>query len=256
MDAVIADSFEPPSTRQALSTMRRTIGARLRESKQNAPHFYLSVDIELDAVLALRERLKESAVAEVPTVNDCVVAAVARALMEVPAINARFEDSHIRYFEYANVGVAVALDSGLVVPVIREASRKDLTMLGREMRTLAERARTRRLTPDDYRGGTFTVSNLGMFGIREFIAIVNPPQAAILALGQGVPRPVVRDGAIVAATVMTATLSADHRVVDGVVGARFLQALQSRLQVPAQLLDAPESSPGAGRFDQQASPTR
>lgn len=241
-DAGPADPLDPPSATVPLSTMRRVIGARLQESKQNAPHFYLSVDIDLDPVLHLRERLKRENSIEVPSVNDCVVAATARALREVPSLNARIDGNRLRMFEYANIGVAVALPGGLVVPVLREADRKDLLTLGQEMRTLAARARANKLIPDDYRGATFTVSNLGMFGVREFVAILNPPQAGILALGQAAPRPVVRSNELSIATVMTATLSADHRVVDGVNGAQFLQALMQQLANPESLL---EPSPGS-----------
>jgi pyruvate dehydrogenase E2 component (dihydrolipoamide acetyltransferase) len=227
--------------------MRRTIGARLVESKRAAPHFYLSIDIELDVVVAFRRELKRALANETPTVNDCVIAAAARALRDVPSINARVEGGNVRLFRHVNVGVAVALATGLVVPVLKEADKKTLVTLSEEMATLAARARTNRLTPDDYRGGTFTVSNLGMFGIKQFVAILNPPQAGILALGQGVPQAVVRNGEIRAATLLTATLSADHRVVDGVVGAQFLQALQEHLQHPESLMTtARECNEAAG----------
>jgi pyruvate dehydrogenase E2 component (dihydrolipoamide acetyltransferase) len=237
--AVAQDPFDPPSSVVALSTMRRTVGARLLDSKRNAPHFYLSVDIELDPVMELRGRLKQEHGDEAPSVNDFIVAAVARALRQVPEMNARIEGTQLRLFQAANVGVAVALSGGLVVPVIRRADSMGLMALGAEIRAAAARARSNKLTPDDYRGGTFTVSNLGMYGIREFVAILNPPQAGILALGQAAPRAVVRDGMICAATLLTATLSADHRVVDGAVGARFLTAVQSILQAPESLLTVP-----------------
>jgi pyruvate dehydrogenase E2 component (dihydrolipoamide acetyltransferase) len=226
------DPFEPPSRMVALSGMRRTIGARLVESKRSAPHFYLSIDIDLDAVVAFRDELKRQLADATPTVNDCLVAATARALLDVPDINARIEGQSVRLFQHANVGVAVALPGGLVVPVLPRADTKDLVTLSEEMAALAGRARTNKLTPDDYRGGTFTVSNLGMFGIKQFVAILNPPQAGILALGQGVPRAIVRNGEICAATLLTATLSADHRVVDGVAGA----------PVPAVAAGAPAAS--------------
>ena len=243
-DVAHADPFDPPSTTTPLSTMRRMVGTRLLESKQSAPHFYLSIDVEIERVIALRQRIASEG-GEPPSVNDCIVAAVARALREVPALNARCEGSRLRLFQHANIGVAVALQSGLVVPVVRVADQLDLMALGREIRSLAERARTNKLTPDDYRGGTFTVSNLGMFGIREFIAILNPPQAGILAVGKASPRAIVRDGAVCAAHVLTATLSADHRVVDGMVGARFLQAVQDHIQDPDRLLVAPAQDCGA-----------
>jgi pyruvate dehydrogenase E2 component (dihydrolipoamide acetyltransferase) len=238
-DAAEQDPFEPPSTIAPLSTMRRMIGARLLESKLTAPHFYLSVDVEVDSILALRADLLVRGSQEPPTVNDCVVAAAARALREVPGLNARVDGSRLRLYEHANIGVAVAMQSGLVVPVLRDADRKDLPTISREIRALAVRARANKLTPDDYRGGTFTVSNLGMYGVREFIAILNPPQAGILALGRASPRAIVRDGRVCVATVMTASLSADHRVVDGAAGASFLQAVQRQLQDPSGLLGPP-----------------
>lgn len=237
-EASVPDPLEPPSSIVPLSTMRRAIGARLLESKRTAPHFYLSVDVELDALMEMRRRLKQQYAEESPTVNDFIVAAVARSLRVVPEMNARVDGAQVRLFKSANVGVAVALESGLVVPVIRDADSMDLMAIGSAVRAIAARARTNKLTPDDYRGGSFTVSNLGMYGIREFIAILNPPQAGMLALGQAAPRPIVRDGLICAATLLTATLSADHRVVDGAVGARFLVAVQGFLQAPEQLLTA------------------
>jgi len=234
------DPFDPPSSLSKLSTMRRMVGARLSESKQTAPHFYMSVDIEIDGVMRLREKIKGEGVENAPTVNDCIIAAAARALIEVPELNARIEDQQIRAFHGVNIGVAVALPTGLVVPVLRNVDKRSLADLSEDMRALAAKARSNKLSPDDYRGGTFTISNLGMFGISEFIAILNPPQAGILALGQASPRPVVRNGEIAVATVLTATVSADHRVVDGVSVARFLQSLQRNLQDPAQMVAAPE----------------
>lgn len=237
-EASVTDTWEPLSSIVPLSTMRRAIGARLLESKQTAPHFYLSVDVELDALMEMRRRLKQQHGEESPTVNDFIVAAVARSLRLVPEMNARIDGAHVRLFKSANVGVAVALESGLVVPVIRNADSMDLMAIGSAVRAVAARARTNKLTPDDYRGGSFTVSNLGMYGVREFIAILNPSQAGMLALGQASLRPIVRDGLICAATLLTATLSADHRVVDGAIGARFLVAVQGFLQEPDRLLTA------------------
>jgi pyruvate dehydrogenase E2 component (dihydrolipoamide acetyltransferase) len=237
-EAAVPDPFDPASSVAPLSTMRRAVGARLLESKRTAPHFYLSVDVQLDALMETRVRLKQEHGEEAPTVNDFIIAAVARSLREVPEMNARIEGNELRLFKSANVGVAVSLGGGLVVPVIRNADSMDLMTIGAAVRDIAARARNNKLTPDDYRCGSFTVSNLGMYGIQEFVAILNPPQAGILALGQATPRPIVRDGAICVATVMTATLSADHRVVDGVAAARFLVAVQGFLQTPLQLLAA------------------
>lgn len=238
------DAFEPRSSTAPLSTMQRMIGARLSESKQTAPHFYLSVDFDLEAVNRLRAHLKADTTDHVPTVNDWVLAAVGRALVEVPAINARVEGTRIRTFSQANIGAAVALAGGLVVPVLRSVDEKDLFTISQEMRTLASRARCNKLTPDDYRGGTFTVSNLGMHGVREFIAILNPPQAGILALGMAEKRAVVKDDQVCVATTLGATLSADHRVVNGVAGAMFLDAVRRQLAEPERLLGRPESQMG------------
>lgn len=232
------DPFLPPFRNVPLTTMRRSIGRRLVESKQQAPHFYVSVDVDLDALLELRRHWKRDQGEQAPTVNDCIVRATALALREIPALNAALEGEAIREYAHANIGIAVSLRGGLVVPVIREADRLDLTGIARASRELAERARNNRLTPDDYRGGTFTVSNLGMLGARQFVAILNPPQAGILALGEAAPRAIVRDGEICAVTQLTATLSADHRVVDGAAAAQFLTSVRTRLQQP-ELLGEP-----------------
>jgi pyruvate dehydrogenase E2 component (dihydrolipoyllysine-residue acetyltransferase) len=237
---LVSDPFEPPSVLQPLTAMRRVVGARLAESKRTAPHFYLSVDLDLEEVLALRSGFKEARDCYTPSINDFIVCAVARALTATPTLNARLEGTQVRCFSAVNIGVAVSLGSGgLVVPIVRDASQSEIFQIGSAIRELAQRARSNKLTPDDYRGGTFTVSNLGMFGVREFIAILNPPQAGILALGQAAPRAVVRDGKVCVATLLTATLSADHRVVDGATGAEFLQALQGILCNPTILLTRP-----------------
>lgn len=236
-DPAARDPFEPPSTTAPLSTMRRGIARRLVESKQQAPHFYVSIDVDLDALLALRAGWKTTQGELAPTINDCIVRAAALALRAVPGLNASLDGDRIRSFRHANVGVAVALRGGLVVPVIREADRIGLAAIAAASRDLAERARHNKLTPDDYRGGTFTVSNLGMLGVREFIAILNPPQAGILALGEAAPRAVVREGRVAIATQVTATLSADHRVADGAVAAEFLRHLRGALEQPQRLLE-------------------
>lgn len=236
-----AEELETPYTSVALSTMRRTVGRRLVESKQQAPHFYVSVDVELDALLALRTCWKAVQGDGVPSVNDCLVKAAALALVAVPALNASIDGERLRQYARVDVGVAVAIRSGLVVPVVRAAERLDLAGVSAALRDLTERARSNKLTPDDYRGGTFTVSNLGMLGVQQFTAIINPPQAGILALGAATPQAVVRDGALAAATRMTATLSADHRVVDGAVAAHYLRAFREALEQPHQLLDGPRA---------------
>lgn len=232
-----SESLDPPFNSVALSTMRRVVGRRLAESKQQAPHFYVTVDVDLDALLQLRAEWKAIQGEATPTVNDCIVKAAAQALVAVPALNAAIDGDRIRQYSQVNVGVAVAIKSGLVVPVVRAAERLGLAAIASATRDLAERARANKLTPDDYRGGTFTVSNLGMLGVRQFIAILNPPQAGILALGAAAPRPVVRDGTLVAITQLTATLSADHRVVDGAVAAEYLRAFREALEQPHRLLE-------------------
>ncbi|SDK43941.1 pyruvate dehydrogenase complex dihydrolipoamide acetyltransferase [Billgrantia gudaonensis] len=222
------------------SGMRKTIARRLSESKQQVPHFYLTIDCLLDELLALRERLNAKGERAEPryrlSVNDFVAFAAARALRRVPEVNASWSDEAIRQYRDVDICVAVATSGGLVTPVVREADRKGLATLSGEIRELAHRARDGRLAPADYQGGGFTISNLGMYGVREFAAIVNPPQAAILAVGAVEKRPVVRDDQLAVGSLMTLTLSADHRVVDGAVGARFLAELKVLLEDPLELL--------------------
>jgi pyruvate dehydrogenase E2 component (dihydrolipoamide acetyltransferase) len=218
------------------SSMRRVIARRLTEAKQSIPHYYLTLDVELDAALDLRQRLNARPAADYKlTVNDFVVKAVALALRKVPAANATWTDEAVLRFDSADVAVAVATESGLVTPIVRDADRKGVTAISNEMKDLAARARSGKLRPEEYQGGSVTISNLGMYGVREFAAIINPPQSCILALGAAEPRPVVRDGAVVVRTLMTCTLSADHRTVDGAVGAEFLAAFKSTLEDPLQL---------------------
>ena len=217
-----------------LSRMRRTIATRLAEAKQTIPHFYLSVECEIDAVLEMRSRF--NAEGRHISINDFVVRAAALALVEVPDANVRFgEDELIRY-ERADVAVAVATDEGLITPVVREADRKELVTISEEVRDLAARARAGRLHPREYQGGSFTVSNLGMYGIDSVYPIVNPPQSCILGVGAGKQKPVVRAGELAVGTVMVCTLSADHRAVDGAVGARLLAAVKQRLEDPLGML--------------------
>jgi len=223
------------------SGMRKTIARRLVEAKQTVPHFYLTVDIELDALLAMRKQVNAAVPEGVKiSVNDMIILASAKALMDEPDTNASWAGDAILKYQSADVAVAVATDGGLITPVIRDAQSKSLTTISEEMIDLATRAREGKLKPHEYQGGTFSISNLGMFGIREFAAVINPPHGAILAVGKGEKRPVVRTteagDELAIATVMSATLSCDHRVVDGAVGARWLNAFQRRLENPISML--------------------
>jgi len=215
---------------------RRVIAQRLTESKQQAPHFYLTIDCQIDALLALRAQVNAAQPERKVSVNDLVVRAVAVALRRVPAANASWTDHAIRRWKDVDISVAVATPAGLITPVLRRADTKSLGTLSAEIQELAARAREGRLKPAEYQGGGFSISNLGMFGVREFAAILNPPQACILAVGAGEQRAVVRDGTLAVATVMTCTLSVDHRVVDGAVGAEFLAAFKGLIEQPVAML--------------------
>ncbi len=218
------DASLPPSR------MRRIIGERMTLSKQTAPHFYLSMDVDMTAIESRRAALKEQASGRAPSINDFILRAVARALAESPAMNAAWTDAGIQQYRDVNLGMAVAVDEGLLVPVIRNADKLGLEDLARRSRELASLAQSRGLKPADCQGGTFTVSNLGMFGVDSFTAIINPPQCGILAVGQVAPRVLPHDGNIAVRTMMTMTLSADHRAVDGAIGARFLQRVKRRME--------------------------
>ena len=219
------------------SAMRRTIASRLQESKQQAPHFYLTVDCELDTLLDNRKALNAQAGDDVKiSVNDLIIRAAAMAQKAVPQVNGYFEEEGCRYFEDVDISMAVAIDGGLITPVVRNADKLGLAELSRVTKDLALRAREGRLAPEEYAGGGFTISNLGMFGVREFAAVINPPQSAILAVGAGEQRAVVKDGAVAVATVMSVTLSADHRIVDGALGAQWLQAFKGFIENPVTML--------------------
>jgi len=210
---------------------RKLMARRLTQAKQAAPHFYLSMDCQVDALLALRASQQPRAASEGIrlSLNDFVIKAAALALRDVPALNASFSEPSIRYFDDVHVAVAVALDQGLLTPVIEYAYRKSVAQVAVAMAELASQARTGALPAGASAGGTFSISNLGAFGVREFAAIINPPQAAILAVGAAEARPVVLDGELAVANVMTVTLSVDHRVTEGAVAARWLAAFRSRL---------------------------
>ncbi|WP_062202535.1 pyruvate dehydrogenase complex dihydrolipoamide acetyltransferase [Aureimonas sp. AU12] len=226
--------------------MRKTIAKRLVESKQTVPHFYLSVDCELDALLALRKQLNAAAptvkseAGERPayklSVNDMVIKAMAGALKAVPNANVSWTETAMLKHKNADVGVAVSIDGGLITPIIRRADEKTLSAISNEMKDLAKRARSRKLKPEEYQGGTTAVSNLGMFGIKDFSAVINPPHATILAVGAGEERAVVKNGAVVVATVMTVTLSTDHRAVDGALGAELISAFKQLIENPMSML--------------------
>ena len=219
------------------TAMRRTIAARLQDSKQQAPHFYLTVDCELDTLLENRKALNAQAGDDVKiSVNDLIIRAAAMAQKAVPQVNGYFEEEGCRYFEEVDISMAVAIEGGLITPVVRNADKLGLAELSKTTKDLALRAREGKLAPEEYSGGGFTISNLGMFGVREFAAVINPPQSAILAVGAGEQRAVVKDGALAVATIMSVTLSADHRIVDGALGAQWLQAFKGFVENPVTML--------------------
>ncbi len=230
--AALAAAFEDiPHT-----NTRRIIAQRLAEAKRSVPHFYLSIDCEVDALLSARRQANEFIEGAKLSVNDFVIKAVALALRKVPAANAAWTDTAIRRYRDVDISVAVATPKGLVTPVVRVADQKSVGRISAEMKELSARAQQGRVRPDEYQGGGFTISNLGMYGIREFAAIINPPQACILAVGAAEQRPVVRAGALAVATLMTCTLSVDHRAVDGALGAEFLAAFKKLIESPVALL--------------------
>jgi pyruvate dehydrogenase E2 component (dihydrolipoamide acetyltransferase) len=219
------------------SKMRQVIASRLAESIGPIPTFYLTVEIEMDNALELRKAIN----ATVPetdkvSVNDIIVKVAAMALVKHPFVNASYQDKAIRFYEQADIGIAVAVDEGLITPVVRGANLKSFLEIAAEIKDLAAKAKSRKLQPEEYTGATFSISNLGMFGIKEFTAIINPPEAGILAIGGATPTPVVRDGQMVIRNIMNVTMSCDHRVVDGATGAKFLQTFKQMLEQPAILL--------------------
>jgi len=229
----------PPGTYEKVPAdkIRTVIARRLGEAKRNIPHFYLTIDCELDKLLEARRLLNESAKEDSKiSVNDFIVKACALALRDVPGANTGWADDALLKFLKINVAVAVATPKGLMTPVVFEADTKEIAAISAELKELASRAREGRLRPEQYNGGGFTLSNLGMYGVREFSAIINPPQACILAVGAGEKRPVVRNGAVVVATVMSCTLSVDHRAVDGALGAEFLQVVKRYIEQPELML--------------------
>ena len=220
-----------------LSTMRRVIAQRMTESKATVPHFYLTVDCEADELLRVRREINNRIEQARVSVNDIVIRACALALREVPAANVSWAgEGTMTQHGSVDISVAVAIPGGLVTPIVRNADTKGLVQIAAEMKELAARAKEGKLLPEEYQGGSFSISNLGMYGVKSFDAVINPPQACILAVGAAEPRPVVRDGEIVPATVMSCTLSVDHRVVDGAIGAELLGAIKRNVEYPPAML--------------------
>ena len=219
------------------SKMRQIIASRLTESIGPIPTFYLTVEIEMDNALAVRKQINASlSDDEKISVNDIIVKAAAMALTKHEWVNASYQDKNVRFYEQSDIGVAVAVDEGLITPVVRGANIKGLAEISAEIKDLAEKAKSKKLQPDQYTGATFSISNLGMMGIKEFTAIINPPEAAIIAVGGSNPTPVVRGGEIVVRNMMSVTMSCDHRVVDGATGAKFLKTFKQMLETPAMML--------------------
>jgi pyruvate dehydrogenase E2 component (dihydrolipoamide acetyltransferase) len=225
-----------PYREENVSTMRATIARRLVTSLGPIPHIFLTTEIEMDRTAEMRKQLNELDPENKVSINDFVIKVAAVALMQHPAVNSSFQEKTVRYYERADIGVAVALENGLITPVVRAANMKSVGQISREVKELAERARNRKLAPEEYTGATFSVSNLGMFGISEFTALINPPEACILAVGAMTPTPVVRDGEVTVRQLMRVTLSCDHRIVDGATGAKFLQTLKKILENPLYLI--------------------
>ena len=218
------------------SQMRRVIASRLSESIGPVPTFYLTVQVEMDNSLALRKQVNGTVAEDQKiSVNDLIVKATAMALTKHPFVNASYQDRNIRFYDQADIGVAVAVDEGLITPVVRGANHKGFLEISAEIKSLAAKAKAKKLQPEEYTGATFSISNLGMFGIKEFTAIINPPEAGIIAVGGAEPTPVVRDGEVVVRSIMHVTMSCDHRVVDGATGAKFLQTFKQMLEQPGMM---------------------
>jgi len=233
-DTAFHGGFEPEFDIQTPDNMRRVIAERLVQSKRDAPHFYMSLDCDAGALLALKASM--TAVGAQVSLNDLILKVTATTLKQVPALNVAWSDAGIRQFRSVDLAVAVAIDGGLITPVVRGADKKRITEIAEEMRDLVARARQGQLSREEYRTGTFTVSNMGMYGVDRFTAVINPPQAAILAVGATSERPVARDGVLSTATMMSCSLSVDHRVTDGVAAAEFLQTFKRLAEDPRLLL--------------------
>ena len=234
-ERIVAEAGNLPYTEVPLTGMRRVIATRMAESMAHAPHFFLTIDCEIDALLRTRKELNDAAGIKV-SVNDFVIRAAAQTLRQVPLANASYTDDAILRWNEVNIAVAVALDDGLITPIVKNVDQKRVPEIAAEMRDLGMRARQNKLKLSEFQGGTFSISNLGMYGVREFTAVINPPQACILAVGVGEERPVVRNGGLAVAHVMTCTLGCDHRVLNGAEGAVWLQAFKKLIEAPAALL--------------------
>ena len=228
---------DAPFEEVRLSTMRKTIAKRMTEAKQTVPHFYLTIEVEIDKLLEIRKDLNDVA-GDGPklSVNDFVIRAAALALKQFPDANVQFAGDKLRRFSRADVAVAVAIDGGLITPIVKGAEGKTVAAISGEMKELAARAKDGKLMPDEYQGGTISISNLGMFGVKEFLAVINPPQASILAIGAGEKRPVVKNDQLTIATLMSVTMACDHRAMDGAIGAQYLQVFKALLEHPVRLL--------------------
>jgi pyruvate dehydrogenase E2 component (dihydrolipoamide acetyltransferase) len=241
--AALAPSFQPAAVATAsayrdepATQIRQTIAKRLVTSIGPVPHFFLTVDVEMDRAAEMRESIKALDPDLKISINDIIIKCTAAALMQHPQVNASFQEKFIRYYEHVDIGVAVAIEDGLITPVVRAADQKSLSQIAAEVRELAERARSKKLKPEEYTGATFSISNLGMFGIDEFTAVINPPEGAILAIGAMTPKPVVRNNQVVVKQMMRVTMSCDHRVIDGATGAKFLQTFKKILENPLYLV--------------------
>jgi pyruvate dehydrogenase E2 component (dihydrolipoamide acetyltransferase) len=239
--AAPAPSITAPHTLVPHSSMRKIIAKRLTEAKQTVPHFYVSVDIEIDALLKLRAELNAKSAKDGPgafklSVNDLIIKAAAITLRRIPKVNASYSDDGVVLYDDVDISVAVSIPDGLITPIIRRADQKGLAAISNEMKDLAARAKAGKLKPEEFQGGGFSISNMGMYGVSNFAAIINPPQAGILAVAAGQQRPVVKDGALAVATVMTTTLSVDHRIVDGALGAEWLAEFKRVMEDPLSLM--------------------